>query len=273
VEQHKVLLIIVSVTIVLAAIVGVGLWLFYPRDEAPVDVAQDTTGSGGFEWEPLDFLQGDGEVPGLQDEATPGVDEPDEFEVTYGVAEDAEQPGQTAPPSFVSTPVQERPAAPETTGRTPETTTPAAAAEPAARETGTQTAVSSPGATAAAAKPESAPATATSSTRDAAGTTSTRTGTPDTELSDRAYWVQAISSPNRETALQAKRTLEEHQLDGRILTRVINGTTYYRLRFGPFAVRAEAEKFLGWVQEIPSFGDAMIFVDYTTPVLAARPAN
>jgi cell division septation protein DedD len=93
---------------------------------------------------------------------------------------------------------------------------------------------------------------------------------PDTELADAAYWVQAISSPNRDTIEQAQRTLREHQLGTRIMTKEIGETTYFRLRLGPFAVREEAEKFLGWVMEIDGFGDSMIFVDYTTAVVAAQ---
>ncbi|MFW5742594.1 MAG: hypothetical protein ACOC2D_04895 [Spirochaetota bacterium] len=77
-----------SVTIILAAIVGVGIWLFYPRGEAEPD--QLTEADGGLEWEPLDYLRGDDELPGLES----GAEEPDdddEFVVTYGVVEDQDE--------------------------------------------------------------------------------------------------------------------------------------------------------------------------------------
>lgn len=264
-EQHKVLLIIVSVTIALAAVVGVGLWLFYPRDAAPEDVAvAGTPEDGGFQWEPLDYLQGRGDVPGL-DQADGGVSggEPDEFEVTYGVAADAQEPRAAEPRTLISTqPVTGGAAEPPRVSEpAPEPAVsvqqPAAVAprESAPRATGEVAA----GPTAA---PSAAPATPSATAPASAAAE---------ELSDRAYWVQAISSPNRDTVEQAQRTLREHQLGSRILTKVINDRTYYRLRIGPFSVRAEAEKFLGWVQAIDDFADAMIFVDYTTPVLAARP--
>ncbi|MFW5742593.1 MAG: SPOR domain-containing protein [Spirochaetota bacterium] len=79
-----------------------------------------------------------------------------------------------------------------------------------------------------------------------------------------------ISSPNHDTVEMAQQTLREHQLGSRVLTKEIGGTPYFRLRLGPFAVREEAEKFLGWVIGIDGFADSMIFVDYTTAVLAAR---
>jgi cell division septation protein DedD len=264
VEQRKVLLIIVSVTIVLAAIIGVGIWLFYPRDGAQSDLVADA--GGGLEWEPLDYLRGDGIVP------DPDEEEPAEgdFVVTYGVADDpsvgpaasdtfvSEQPDpslaaggepERAPERTAAVPSDERATSTAAPGSQPETSTaeraaPVASARPAAAD----------------APPASTPQPDSTTGRPAASP----------ELADRAYWVQAISSPNRDTIEQAQRTLREHKLGTRILTKEIGGTTYFRLRLGPFAVREEAEKFLGWVTEIDGFADAMIFVDYTTIVLAAQ---
>ncbi len=271
-EQHKVLLIIVSVTVLLAAIVGVGLWLFYPRDDAAEELAGAPAGeTGGFEWQPLDYLQGEGEVPGLEIDVPP-EEQLDEFEVTYGVADEGGEPAASRPSTIVTSPPSSGAAdttAAGSAGTADASTRGAPQAsgegEPAAPVTGRGTA---------AATSEAAAGTVASARPDASEPAATRgaaASEPSEELSDRAYWVQAISSPNRDTVEQAQRTLREHQLGSRILTKVINDRTYYRLRIGPFAVRAEAEKFLGWVQAIDDFGDAMIFVDYSTPVLAARP--
>lgn len=264
-EQRKVLLIIVSVTIVLAAIIGVGIWLFYPREASqPESLAR---ADGGLEWEPLDYLRGDGELPDIAgDEA--GEDE-GEFVVTYGVAE-SDEPAASGrdDDAFV---------AEEPSLRDGETATQPADAE---RSQGAADEPERPSVAATEVETERAPSVATGSAEPArprpATTEPEPARTPPTpsdsaELADRAYWVQAISSPNRDTIEQAQRTLHEHQLGTRILTREIDGTTYFRLRLGPFAVRAEAEKFLGWVVEIDGFEDAMIFVDYTTVVLAAQP--
>ncbi|MEE8441543.1 MAG: hypothetical protein V3S41_07470, partial [Spirochaetia bacterium] len=103
-EQHKVLLIIVSVTIVLAAIVGVGLWLFYPRAADDADLAgTGTPESGGYEWQPLDYLQGRGDLPGLDESEAGQEGEPDEFEVTYGVVQDAADQRPTGRPTAIDT--------------------------------------------------------------------------------------------------------------------------------------------------------------------------
>ena len=281
-EQHKTLLIIVSIAVVLAAIIGGGIWLFYPR--TPGDAmaqSENRLPSGGLEWEPSDFLLSDGDRPGLDSEEDP---EPDEFQVTYGVVYDA-QP-QTGPAGDSNEPP------PGTGSRTPfvtqaDTATPSAAssdaaatASPSSRaSSGVQTTqpastTASPAQTTASPRTtESATTTspASSTTRSsasAAGTSSS--GSDSATTADRAYWVQVISSPNRDTVEQAQRTLREHQLGSRILTKEIEGTTYFRVRLGPFAVRSEAEKFLDWVTEINGFAGSMIFVDYSTTVKAAE---
>lgn len=266
-EQRRVLLIIVSVTIILAAIVGVGIWLFYPRGEAEPD--QLTEADGGLEWEPLDYLRGDEEMPGLEPEADE-PEEDDEFVVTYGVAEDQDQPAGTGEGFVTETP------RPDETAMREDADRPAPADEPSPDDRATEPTAAEPAA------PESTvaepveragePQPVETAARQAAPTArpSAKPAPPDDELADRAYWVQVISSPNRDTVEMAQQTLREHQLGSRILTKEIGGTLYFRLRLGPFAVREEAEKFLGWVIGIDGFADSMIFVDYTTAVLAAR---
>ena len=265
-EQRRVLLIIVSVTIILAAIVGVGIWLFYPRGEAEPD--QLAEAQGGLEWEPLDYLRGDEEMPGLEpDDAEP--DEDDEFVVTYGVAAE-EQPSPRTGRGLVTeaaAPVAREDAEAGETA-------PAASARPdgAAAESAPQPARKpTPSVTAPADRPsEPKPVETAARTPAPAARPSAEAPPSDDELADRAYWVQVISSPNRDTVEMAQQTLREHQLGSRVLTKEIGGKVYFRLRLGPFAVREEAEKFLGWVTEIDGFAESMIFVDYTTAVLAAR---
>jgi cell division septation protein DedD len=270
-EQRRVLLIIVSITIVLAAIVGVGIWLFYPRDAAEPDLVADA--EGALEWEPIDYLRGDDELPGLDDDEEDG-----DFVVTYGVVEEEpERPAERASNA------ERASDAGDSDDRTPDddfvTEAPAVVAVPEAEPTSTVERDDAAGRSAVA-QPSVDPAPTTRSPEAAApavaraGTTPPQRDaapTPSEELADRAYWVQVISSPNRDTVEGARRTLLEHQLGSRILTKEIGGTTYFRLRLGPFAAREEAEKFLDWVADIDGFADSMIFVDYTTAVLAAAP--
>lgn len=289
-EQRKVLLIIASVTLVLAAFLGVGMWLYYPGDDEADQVASTDSGVGGIEWEPLDFIRGDEELPGLEASET---DEPDEFEVTYGVSEDAgadESVGTTATARQPSTQdgQESAPPGPASTSTGDIVITTVSRSAPA------QSAVSVIG------EKESAPVRSSDEIA-AAGRSDTSDGAPSAgagrapivgsaeraaaaaaaagsdgadrqvvgEGQDHGFWVQMISSPRRDTVEQAQRTLRTYQLGTTITTKQIDDTLYYRLRLGPFAVRDEAEKFLAWVQEIPGFESSMIFLDYTTRVAGA----
>ncbi len=277
-EQRKVLLIIVSITVILAATIGIGLLLFYPREDVP-----EATADTEF-WDPMDFLAGSGSRPELQSRDTdasgasaeqtpedrsqdssrsPEDEDEDEddgsFSVTYGVREvspsqesDARTPGtRLGTPSVIiqEEEPEERPSAVSRVAERDPADSPALprreATPPAASREGGSTARPS----------------ATAGTRPKV--------TEEQALATRAYWVQVISSPNRDTVEQAQRSLATHQVSTRVLTKEIGGTVYYRLRLGPFAVRGEAEKFLDWVLDLDRFADALIFVDYTTSVRAA----
>lgn len=263
-EQRKVLLIVASVSVVLAVTIGVGLWLFYPRDDS-VPVA-DARRTGGLEWEPLDFLQGLSDRPGLDRVADDSVRRDDTFEVTYGVTVGPPaRPGTTrAPEDGPAAPTDTRRVAVEAVPVVPRvdptpSPAPAPAPAPTAAPAPQPAATRQPATTAAAARTPSVVAAPAPAPRAVPA--------PAPRTAPQAYWVQVISSPNLDTAEQAQRTLAERQLGTRIMTREINGTIYYRLRLGPFAVRTEAEKFLDWVLELRQFADAMIFVDFTTPVV------
>ncbi|MFP4550125.1 MAG: SPOR domain-containing protein [Spirochaetales bacterium] len=287
-EQRKVLIIILSITIILAATVGVGLLLYYPRDDQAATAA--TGDASGIAWDPSDFLRGTGSRPGLEPEDEGDAiaddeqgsdeesdDDEDGFAVTYDVTDDDEQDDAERDRGdrvvVIEAPARTHTSARTETERTPERSSEAGATS--ARGTGSTGAESvaatprteraAPGATGTSAAGTSAQprSTATATTTAARRSTATR---PGPALADQAYWVQVISSPNRSTIEQARRDLGERQMNTRILTKQIGGTVYYRLRFGPFSLRTEAEKYLDWVLELESYTDALIFVDYTTPV-------
>lgn len=59
-EQHKILLIIVSVCLFFAAVIGLGLWLFYPRAPkgAPAVATGSTMQQGSTTFDPIEYLRG-----------------------------------------------------------------------------------------------------------------------------------------------------------------------------------------------------------------------
>ena len=271
-EQRKVLLIIVSITVILAATIGIGLLLFYPREDVP-----QATADTEF-WDPMDFLAGSGSRPGFESSVTddsgasaegtpedrsPEDEDEDEddgsFSVTYGVREvrPSQEPDARTPGARLGTPsviIQEE---------EPEER-PSAVSRVAERDPADSSALPRREATPPAASREGG-----STARPSSAVSTRPKVTEEQALATRAYWVQVISSPNRDTVEQAQRSLATHQVSTRVLTKEIGGTVYYRLRLGPFAVREEAEKFLDWVLDLDRFADALIFVDYTTSVRAA----
>ncbi len=76
------------------------------------------------------------------------------------------------------------------------------------------------------------------------------------------YWIQLIASPSRDRVEQAQITLADVSLGGRITTREVGGTVFYRLRVGPYPSADEAEKFLEWITDIEGFEGAYVSEEY-----------
>jgi DedD protein len=83
------------------------------------------------------------------------------------------------------------------------------------------------------------------------------------------YWIQAGSYKERNKAEILNNTLAEKGLPGRILTKEVNGTTYYRVRIGPYPIREEAEKFLIWIKELNGLEKSYI----SKVTVRKKPAN
>jgi len=242
-EQNKVLMIIVSVAIFFAAIVGVGVALLYPREDTAVASA-DFDDSGEFD--PIEYVRRPEQAPLT---VAPERDEP--VVIVYGEADDAAaDDAETSPEPAV-----------DTTGAIGQertiTVTPA-------RRTGTRTP----------APEESAPIADVAEAGDASRsapaveeTAEPRVAAPETRPEPRRirvteYWIQLIASPNRDRVEQVRGQLADYNVGGRVTTRDVNGELYYRLRVGPYENHAEAEKFLGWIKEIEGFEEAYISEEY-----------
>lgn len=55
------------------------------------------------------------------------------------------------------------------------------------------------------------------------------------------YWVQAASFTSKENANVARTALKNEKISSEIFTHTKNGTTYYRLRVGPYTTKSEAD--------------------------------
>lgn len=264
-ERNKVLMVVVSVTFFLAAVVGVGVALLYPRNEAAATGSAIATTQS---FDPIEYLRRPDPAALARDDAAA---EPAPM-IVYG------QPETTAPvavPEVLTAPapgttpgVTQRPATiADTTGRTQErpaavqptiTATPAAPAAPrvTAPAPAPAPATSAPAPTVSAAPPAVAPA----APRTSAPTgTTTRTAEPARVTE---YWIQLIASPSFDRVEQARARLTEYSLGARVTTRDVNGTLFYRLRVGPYLTREEADKFLEWLRRIDGFEAAYISEEY-----------
>ena len=76
------------------------------------------------------------------------------------------------------------------------------------------------------------------------------------------YWIQAGAFKSRDRLDQARLELSEQGLGSRITTKVVNDSTFYRLRVGPFEKKAEAEKFLDWMRDFDGFSGSYISLVY-----------
>jgi cell division septation protein DedD len=279
-EQNRSFIIILSVTFILIAFFGIGLWLFYPKTETSQQLASSDSliqyfNDAGSEPQEqpsnsVDLSQENREEkPDSAASVEPAlVTKGGEFEIVYGLrpgasttrnpgsssteesAEQAARPseagqslegnlGRTEGGTASTTQVSQN-----NVTRTPEQRTPA-------KELGGTT------------SPASRAATAETSESTPKPATVSRTQTsPASQVRAQEYWIQVISSPSRERVEQVHTDLKSHGLGGRITSKLIENTTYYRLRYGPYTEKAEADKFLEWITTIPQFKESYVSLEY-----------
>lgn len=238
-EQNKVLMVIVSVAIFFAAIIGVGVALLYPRaTDAPASAA----GSSVREFDPIEYVRNPEDAPLTDEESTdpPTV-------IVYGDSEETDAAAAEENDGAAEDPVVTDGDAPVTISQRPARDPQRTPAEPAPTE------------------PEpDAPAeagdqpTAVAEPAPSAG----RTEPTPRQIRVTEYWIQLIASPSRDRVEQARTTLSDYSLGGRVTTRDVDGELYYRLRVGPYESHSEAEKFLEWIRDIEGFGGAYISEEY-----------
>ena len=100
-----------------------------------------------------------------------------------------------------------------------------------------------------------------------------KTGTVQTAASTAArpvprtyddFWVQTGSFTTVAGAEGVKNTLTEKGIASIIENRVLDGTTYYRVRVGPYTSRNEADYWLSLIKSIKGFEDSQIWQSQST---------
>jgi DedD protein len=79
------------------------------------------------------------------------------------------------------------------------------------------------------------------------------------------YWIQTGSYSSASRAEEVMRALADKGLAAKTSTQQLDGQTHFRVRIGPYASKAEANKFLAWLQALKGFEES-----YISQVIARR---
>lgn len=109
----------------------------------------------------------------------------------------------------------------------------------------------------------SAPAAGSSSSSVSTAVPAAATARSTARTTDN-FWVQAGSFSTVGRAEGVKDTLASKGITSIIENRVVDGTTYYRVRIGPYTTRNDAEYWLALIQSINGFESSQI---WQTPVV------
>lgn len=242
-DHRKLLVVILSVTLFAALVLGISLLALYPGGDGTSESVQTADSRHAFD--PIEYVRSsDGPLGIVEDEESDDEgDEDGDVVIVYGSRQeeadtDADRDDAAGDDDAAAddAPVARTTPAPQDDEPSARATEPAR--EPAPVEQPPRTPSSTP-------PTEPRPA----STQAAAASEA-----------DDEYWIQVVSSPNRDTVEQARATLEERSLGSVIFPIEIAGRRFYRLRVGPYSDRQEADKFLVWIRELPGFAESYVSV-------------
>ncbi|HEY9595659.1 MAG TPA: SPOR domain-containing protein [Spirochaetia bacterium] len=206
----------VSVFVVIVLVAGVLLLRQHPATAASAPSVSTLSGNGTqvyeYQKEP---------VPGSTTTGTTTGKPSDQQTLHFYIGEGGGPAGQQSPAQAAPS---QPPATPETAPSTiaPDTAPPPQTVAPAPKQT-------------VAAAPK-APAAKAPQTRPAQRTNQ--------------YWIQTGSYKSQTKAEDLVAMLAGKGLTGRLFSTTANNDTFYRVRIGPYASKAEAEKFLGIVKQL-----------------------
>jgi len=217
-EKQKIIWVILSVTVLLAAVLAGGLYFLKPnvaKKAGAVEKAEAALTDAGFN--SYEYMKGNTKLPGLE-------------------------PAGEEKPQAMSIVVGEKPESASASGAA-KTTPPA----------GTQKKAVS-------VKPK--PIQVKKSISVPRKTVKTRKAVKPRPETVKQYWIQAGSYKSNSKAEDLKSRLALKGIAARIVTRNISGTTYFRVRIGPYINKNEAEKFLNWIRKVNGLEKSYISLVY-----------
>ena len=100
--------------------------------------------------------------------------------------------------------------------------------------------------------------TAAPATRATSQPAAARTTTTSTSRAGNDYWIQTGAFSAMVRAEDAREVLANNGLVSIIENRVVNGSTFYRVRLGPYTSEREANHWLAIVKSIDGFGESQV---------------
>jgi cell division protein FtsN len=227
-KNSKGMIILLVALATLTLVVVVGLFFFYPKDQAKtVAAAPAASGTSAApatplpnEFDPVEWTRNPQTTP-IQ---TPAAGTPTDQGFTVTLPPESKAPSpQTLPPGTGVTFPGDAPAKPSTVKSTPVGESPKVAAALPAKTP--------------AANPAAKPVKAVKVTE---------------------YWIQVGSFKDRYQAENTAKALENQGLKGTLSTATVNGQAVVRVRVGPYTNEAEAGKFLAWLKPVKEFDGSYI---------------
>jgi len=225
-ERKKLLWISVSACVFGLVLIGAGFFLFAPRSggaAAPATIGNIAAPKALY---PQDYLSAPLPLP-LEDMTTTTIGPDGTSYVVYGDPLPPVGESLTAPAPDRTTPDKTgaAPAGASVASKAPAAKTPAAS-PPAAKKAPALAKVQSPAKAVPAVKAD--------------------------------YWIQAASFTSRGRADDLKQALSEKGIATHLSVKDIVGKSWYRVRVGPYATKAEAEGWLGRLKALPQCSEAYV---------------
>lgn len=253
-EQKKVIWIVVSIGVFLLIVIGAGLFLTYQKSQGIKSNPAFSQVKPNTTVEPSDWVRQNGTMP-TPDASQPETQGDGNLVIGYGEEPETTETESTEPLASGDT---------VTVNVTLNNNSPTLES----KSTDTQDKVVSEPAIKTSTKASDKTQTSTTSsasTNKTSTTVSTKVTTSVNTTSTKAvsktvteYWIQASSYKTRTKAEDAKNLFDASGLKALITTKDIDGITWYRVRLGPYALKAEADNWLLKIKKIDGFSESYV---------------
>ncbi|MBN1696933.1 MAG: SPOR domain-containing protein [Spirochaetales bacterium] len=241
-ESKHILIVIICICAFLVVVFGVGFWWTLPELEKQTDSAGGDR--SGTSYDIIQHTRSESEPIGLKPTAAPS----ETMEITYGEKEERDA-GETA--DELSEEESEK--TKETEVKTEAEKNDTKKEEPTNKEEKQEKVVIR-----VERKKETYPKVWVEKPEATKKITAAPTPAPRKEKRVIEYWIQIGAYKSKSKSEEQNEKLLQHGFQARIQTKDVNGTTYYRVRIGPYRNKAEAEKFLSWIKVIDGMEDSYI---------------